>query len=90
VSKLLPRPGKYECPACQREIYSRKRRTCEFCGAELPEEMRLSTEEIEVMEKEIEEIQAGHEQERERQEEEKEKAAAAAAPRVYVPPIGFV
>ncbi len=85
MSKLLPRPSQYECPACHREIYSRKRKTCEFCGAELPEEMRLSTEEIAVMEKEIDEIQAGHEQERERQEEAKKNA-----PVVYVPPIGFV
>jgi len=80
MSTLQPQPGKYQCPACQREIYSRKRQTCEFCGAELPEEMRLSEEEVEVMEKEIEEIHERHEQDREEEEEWRRKDSGGTLP----------
>jgi hypothetical protein len=88
VSEPQKESARYECPACHREIYSRKRKTCEFCDAELPEEMRLSPEQIEAMEKEIAEIQARHEQERERQEEAQKNARGGGV--AYVPPIGFV
>ncbi|MCA9772058.1 MAG: hypothetical protein KC466_06590 [Myxococcales bacterium] len=36
----------YQCPACQGPVYNRRRAACEHCGAAIPEEMRLSAEQI--------------------------------------------
>jgi hypothetical protein len=38
-----------ECPKCNGVVYDRRRKTCGFCGAELPAEMLFSAEEIEVL-----------------------------------------
>ena len=78
MSDLLKIPSKYHCPACEREIYTRRRKTCEFCGAALPEEVRLSPEEIAAVDQEIAEIHARRELAREKEEEERRKPAAAA------------
>ena len=34
----------FECPSCRRPLYNRRRATCEFCGAEVPEGLLLTPE----------------------------------------------
>ena len=41
----------YLCPKCGRVIYSRRLKTCGYCGAELPPELLFSPAEIEVLDK---------------------------------------
>ena len=35
-----------QCPECDRVIYNRRLAACEFCGADIPEHLRLSPDEI--------------------------------------------
>ena len=44
----------FQCPKCKRKIYNRRRTTCEFCGAALPDSVRLSP----VQEKFLDEVRA--------------------------------
>lgn len=37
---------KFQCPDCHRGVLNRSAERCLFCGAALPEGMRLNTEEI--------------------------------------------
>lgn len=71
MSDLLPLPSKYHCPACGREIYLRRRVTCEFCGKPLPESMRLSADELEAVDEQLRELRERRERDKERDEEEK-------------------
>jgi hypothetical protein len=68
VSDILPLPSKYHCPACGREIYLRRRATCEFCGKALPESMRLSPDELEAVDQEMKEMHERRERDKEREE----------------------
>jgi ribosomal protein L37AE/L43A len=45
--KKVTMKSKYTCPKCKRLMYTRQSRKCQFCGAELPEDLLLSEEEIE-------------------------------------------
>lgn len=72
MSDLLNVPSKYHCPACQREVYLRRRKTCEFCGAELPESVRLSEDEREIVDEQMRELHERRDRDR-AQEEEKER-----------------
>ncbi len=71
MSDLLPLPSKYHCPACGREIYLRRRVTCEFCGKPLLESMRLSADELEVVDEQMRELRERRERDKEREEEDK-------------------
>jgi len=44
----------YHCPSCQRVLYDRRRKTCGFCGAELPPELLFTPEQVENLRKEAE------------------------------------
>ncbi|MBI5767181.1 MAG: hypothetical protein HZA93_05250 [Verrucomicrobia bacterium] len=35
-------PSTFACPACRRSLYDRKRTTCGYCGARLPDDLRFS------------------------------------------------
>jgi hypothetical protein len=59
------------CPSCKRAVYSRKRTTCGYCGAVLPEEFHMSLDEIAAMQAEIAAIE--HRRQAEKAKEEKEK-----------------
>ncbi len=64
------------CPACERVIYSRQQKRCGYCGAILPEELRLADHEIDEMKAEMREIEtrrqaAKAEEEKEREERRK-------------------
>lgn len=67
------------CPACHREIYNRRRVTCEFCDAPIPEELQLSPAEIGAINVELAEMELRRQQDKEREEEEKTKRRAAGA-----------
>jgi ribosomal protein L37E len=32
----------FKCVSCEKPLYNRRRKTCEFCGAAIPESLRLS------------------------------------------------
>ena len=36
----------YNCPTCQRLLYNRRLKHCGFCGAQIPESLRFTPEEI--------------------------------------------
>ncbi len=36
----------FHCPSCGREVYIRRRKRCEFCGAEMPLSLRLSASQL--------------------------------------------
>lgn len=38
-----------KCPHCGRQVYSRLRRACDFCGNDYPEGIRLPDEEIQAI-----------------------------------------
>jgi DNA repair exonuclease SbcCD ATPase subunit len=61
------------CPACERLIYTRRRKDCEWCGKPLPAELLLTKEEIASIDAEIARI----ERERSDRRAEEEKARAA-------------
>lgn len=71
MSDLLPVPSKYHCPSCQREIYLRRRKTCEFCGKPLPDSVRLSPDELEAVDTEMKELRERRERDKENEEEAK-------------------
>jgi hypothetical protein len=87
MKEMLKPHGEHRCPTCQREIYSRRRTTCEFCGAELPEEIRLSPEEIQAVKEEIREIHDRHERAKEEEEEERANAPRPVPIVPFIPPI---
>lgn len=36
----------FRCPKCGRPLYNRRRKTCEFCGTEIPAALRLTDRQI--------------------------------------------
>lgn len=63
------------CPACHREVYSRRRKECGYCGAELPAEARFSGEEAGLIETEIREMEVRRRRESEAEEKKRRHAA---------------
>ncbi len=64
----------YRCPQCKRLIYDRKHKKCGYCGAELPEDLLFTQEEVEKMNKELTELEEQHRKLRIKKEnEEKER-----------------
>jgi predicted nucleic acid-binding Zn ribbon protein len=64
------------CPSCQRVVYNRRLTHCGFCGAEIPESQRFTTEEIATLERELAELEQRRKQRQlaaDTKEEEKEQ-----------------
>ena len=41
----------FQCVQCRRPLYNRRRKTCEFCGAAVPERLRLSPRQVAAIER---------------------------------------
>ena len=63
----------YRCPTCQRVLYNRRLAHCGYCGAQIPENLRFTTEEIAALDREIAEL-AEQRKVRQRAAEEAEQA----------------
>ena len=63
----------HHCPSCQRVLYSRRLTHCGYCGAQIPEELRFTPEEIAALDQKRAELEAQR-KERERLAEEEEVA----------------
>ena len=48
----------YNCPTCQRLLYNRRLKHCGFCGAQIPESLRFTPEEITALDKKMAELEA--------------------------------
>jgi hypothetical protein len=59
------------CPHCKMVIYSRRKEHCEHCGEPIPEELRLSPEELGAINVEIAEMNLRRQQDKEREEDKK-------------------
>lgn len=61
----------HHCPSCQRVLYNRRLTQCGFCGAQIPENLRFTAEEIAALNRKMAEL----EQERKAREEAAAKEA---------------
>ncbi len=43
---------KFVCPACEKTIFNRRLKQCEFCQAELPDSLRYSEQDLQRIESE--------------------------------------
>jgi len=41
----------FRCPSCDRPLYNRRRVTCEFCGATIPQTLLLNQAQIDAIER---------------------------------------
>lgn len=62
---------KVHCPSCDKVLYSRRLARCGFCGAEIPEALRFTEEEIAALDRSLAES-AARRKENEREFEERE------------------
>jgi hypothetical protein len=62
---------KVHCPSCDKVLYSRRLKHCGFCGAEIPEALRFTAEEIAALDRSLAES-AARRKENEREFEERE------------------
>lgn len=65
-----------KCPACQRNLLSRRAGVCSFCGATLPAELLLGQEQLRAIEAEE---RATAQSRKQRQERERRDAAGDAS-----------
>jgi hypothetical protein len=78
----------YHCPSCHGVLYDRRRKTCGFCGVELPVELLFTTAELERLHQEEAQAEERRRHERAKEEEEAEaQARAKAASDIFIPPI---
>ncbi|MBI2924475.1 MAG: hypothetical protein HYY24_02090 [Verrucomicrobia bacterium] len=63
----------YHCPSCQRVIFSRRLKNCDFCGAEIPAHLRFTPKEIEALNRKMAEL-AERRKQRDREAGAAEKA----------------
>ena len=63
------------CPHCNRLIYSRRRKHCDFCGNELPPECLFSEDEIEELDRQRQLLAERRAAFKAKEEEEKKKQA---------------
>jgi hypothetical protein len=63
----------YHCPTCQRLIFNRRLARCEFCGADIPAELRFSANEIAKLDREMTELAARRRKRDIEQEEDRKK-----------------
>ena len=61
----------HHCPSCQRVLYNRRLMHCGFCGAQIPESLRFTPEEIAALDRKMVEL--------EEQRKQRERAAAKEA-----------
>lgn len=61
------------CPFCKRLLYSRQHKECGYCGEELPEEFRLTEDEIEAMRAEKQAIEQRRMIAKEKEDAEREE-----------------
>jgi ribosomal protein L37E len=47
----------YRCPTCQRVLYNRRLKQCGFCGAQIPESLRFTPEEIAAIDKRMADLE---------------------------------
>ena len=47
----------YSCPSCQRALYNRRLTHCGFCGAQIPDNLRFTKEEIESLDRRMAELE---------------------------------
>jgi len=77
-----------QCPKCNGVVYDRRRKTCGFCGAELPAELLFSPAEIEALnrkEAEAQQQRLKRKAKDDAEEQERQKRKREQIP----PPIGF-
>jgi hypothetical protein len=58
------------CPTCSRILYNRRLTKCGFCGAQLPEHVRFTPEEIAKLEKTAKDLEKSAEERRKKADEE--------------------
>ena len=63
----------YNCPSCQRPLYNRRLTHCGFCGAQIPDNLRFTKDEIESLDRRMAELE---EQRRQRELAAAEEEAA--------------
>ena len=63
----------HHCPSCQRVLYNRRLTRCGYCGAEIPDSLRFTAEEIAALDREIAELDEQRKR-RQRAAEEAEQA----------------
>ena len=63
----------HRCPSCQRVLYNPRLSHCGFCGADIPENLRFTPEEIAALDREMTELEEQRKQ-RERVAEEARRA----------------
>ena len=80
----------YHCPTCQRMIFNRRLERCEFCGAVIPAELRLSAEEVARLDREMAELAARRKKRDLEQEEERKKAMQKRPNKGFVPGPGDI
>jgi hypothetical protein len=61
------------CPACSRILYDRRRKTCGYCGATIPESLLLMPEERERHEHEKQLLEKQRLEDRNKAEKERER-----------------
>ena len=70
----------YHCPTCQRIIYNRRLAQCEFCGAEIPVDLRFSAAEVAALDRKLAESGERRKQRELEQKEEHETKMRAWPP----------
>ena len=75
----------YHCPTCQRIIYNRRLAQCEFCGTDIPADLRFSAAEIAALDRKLAELEKRRKQ-RELEQDEEHKTIA----QTWLPPSAKV
>jgi ribosomal protein L37E len=70
----------FKCPSCARPLYNRRREKCEFCGATIPDALRLSASQRQFIERLKSDESAQH-------RDFMQKRSLSDSPIVYVPDI---
>lgn len=65
-----------DCPHCNRLLYSRRKKICDFCGGEIPAEMLFTAEEIAAQNEESRQMDLQRERERKTAEEGREQTSS--------------
>jgi predicted nucleic acid-binding Zn ribbon protein len=68
----------HHCPSCKRVLYNRRLTHCGFCGAQIPDDLRFTPEEIAALDQKMAELEEQRRQ-RERVAAEEEEARRRAA-----------
>ena len=74
----------YHCPSCHGVLYDRRRKTCGFCGVELPTELLFTSAELEQRQRE-EAVAERHRQQRIKVQTEAEEQARRAHESLVIP-----